>query len=137
MVLKLHLSHKLIGANKDLSFSLASMCNTVQTRCFLGCGDGEERNFLSKIYKERHVIGILTEIIYISSKEVLLLRLFDISAIPNLDINVVICYCSLSSDTIGTLLCQVWSPSLYLDAARVEDYLKYDNCYNLGIETEK
>ncbi|KAF8407099.1 hypothetical protein HHK36_006224 [Tetracentron sinense] len=66
------------------------MCITVQKRCFLGCGDGEERNFLSKIYKERRVIGILTESIYISSTEVLLMRLFDISAIPNMDINVVL-----------------------------------------------
>ncbi|KAF8407150.1 hypothetical protein HHK36_006276 [Tetracentron sinense] len=76
-VLKLHPSHKLIGADKDLNFSLASMCNTVQTSSFLGCRDAKEGNVLSKIYVERLLIG-----------------LFGISAIPNLDINVVICYWS-------------------------------------------
>ncbi|KAF8405021.1 hypothetical protein HHK36_009917 [Tetracentron sinense] len=53
--------HKLIGADKDLSFSMGSMRNTVQTRCFLGCGDGEEGNVLSKIYEEKLVIGYSPE----------------------------------------------------------------------------
>jgi coenzyme Q-binding protein COQ10 len=28
-----------------------------QTRCFLGCGDGEEGGVLSKVYEERRVMG--------------------------------------------------------------------------------
>ena len=28
-----------------------------QTRCFLGCGDGEEGSVLSKVYEERRVMG--------------------------------------------------------------------------------
>ncbi|KAF8406319.1 hypothetical protein HHK36_008405 [Tetracentron sinense] len=53
--------HKLIGADKDLNFSLGSMSNNVQTRCFLGCGDGEEGSVLAKIYEERRVIGYSPE----------------------------------------------------------------------------
>ncbi|KAK9269850.1 hypothetical protein L1049_025423 [Liquidambar formosana] len=54
--------HKSIGANKELDFSLGSMCHgNVQTRHFLGCGDGEEGGVLSRIYEERRVLGYSPE----------------------------------------------------------------------------
>lgn len=35
-----------------------------QTRCFLGCGDGEEGSVLSKVYEERRVMGYSPEQMY-------------------------------------------------------------------------
>ncbi|XP_059443558.1 uncharacterized protein LOC132175594 [Corylus avellana] len=48
----------------DLKFSWRSLSNdshTVQKRRFLGCGDGEEGGVLSKVYKERRVLGYSPE----------------------------------------------------------------------------
>ncbi|KAL6982905.1 hypothetical protein U1Q18_016299 [Sarracenia purpurea var. burkii] len=52
-----------IGGYKDLSSLWASSCNCsgVQRRGFLGCGDGEEGNVLSKVYEEKRVLGYSPE----------------------------------------------------------------------------
>lgn len=38
-------------------FMIENRQSFIQTRWFLGCGDGEEGNVLSKTYEERRVIG--------------------------------------------------------------------------------
>ncbi|XP_059636673.1 uncharacterized protein LOC132278800 [Cornus florida] len=55
--------NKLIGAYKDSDFAFGSICNrsVVQRRSFLGVGDGEEGNVLSKVYEERRVLGYSPE----------------------------------------------------------------------------
>lgn len=55
--------NKDIGAHKDLNSLLGSSCSgsAVQRRDFLGCGDGEEGNVLSKVYEERRVLGYSPE----------------------------------------------------------------------------
>ncbi|KAI8013225.1 hypothetical protein LOK49_LG05G03465 [Camellia lanceoleosa] len=55
--------NKNIGAHKDLNSLLGSSCSgrAVQRRDFLGCGDGEEGNVLSKVYEERRVLGYSPE----------------------------------------------------------------------------
>ncbi|XP_057974530.1 uncharacterized protein LOC131162249 [Malania oleifera] len=57
------LGHSSTGAHKDYNFSLGSVFSGsgVQTRRFLGCGDGEEGNVLSKVYEERRVLGYSPE----------------------------------------------------------------------------
>ena len=43
---------------KDDYASLGRLCNrAIQRRGFLGCGDGEEGNVLSKLYEEKRVMG--------------------------------------------------------------------------------
>lgn len=53
--------HKLIGSHHNVNSSLTSVrynnANIVQRRQFLGCGDGEEGDGLSKVYEERRVLG--------------------------------------------------------------------------------
>ncbi|KAA8528536.1 hypothetical protein F0562_035891 [Nyssa sinensis] len=55
--------NKLVGAHKGQKFSLGKVCgnSAVQRRGFLGCGDGEEGNVLSKVYEERRVLGYSPE----------------------------------------------------------------------------
>ncbi|KAK2660294.1 hypothetical protein Ddye_006827 [Dipteronia dyeriana] len=51
---------KLVGSHDFIDFSAKSFCNgtgIVQRRQFLGCGDGEEGDVLSKVYEERRVLG--------------------------------------------------------------------------------
>lgn len=51
---------KLIGTcqnNFDLSLANFYHINILQRRQFLGCGDGEEGDVLSKVYEERRVLG--------------------------------------------------------------------------------
>ena len=51
---------KLIGSHDYIDCSAKSLCNgtgIVQRRQFLGCGDGEEGDVLSKVYEERRVLG--------------------------------------------------------------------------------
>ncbi|KAL5558853.1 hypothetical protein UlMin_035064 [Ulmus minor] len=53
-----------IGANqRDVSFASGTLCDvsSVQRRRFLGCGDGEEGDVLSKVYEERRVMGYSPE----------------------------------------------------------------------------
>ncbi|KAF6174752.1 hypothetical protein GIB67_031276 [Kingdonia uniflora] len=45
-------------------YSLRTMRNAVQTRQFLGCGDGEEGSILSKTYEEKIVLGYSPEQLY-------------------------------------------------------------------------
>ncbi|KAJ8649694.1 hypothetical protein MRB53_002717 [Persea americana] len=52
---------KLIHNEKELKSAFGNKSNAVQTRCFLGCGDGEEGNVLSKTYEEKRVIGYSPE----------------------------------------------------------------------------
>ncbi|KAK1553793.1 hypothetical protein Q3G72_003659 [Acer saccharum] len=55
---------KLIGSHDYIDFSAKSLCNVtgiVQRRQFLGCGDGEEGDVLSKVYEERRVLGYTPE----------------------------------------------------------------------------
>lgn len=50
----------LIGCRDHIDFtssSLASDSGFLQRRQFLGCGDGEEGDGLSKVYEERRVLG--------------------------------------------------------------------------------
>ncbi|KAF8024664.1 hypothetical protein BT93_F1748 [Corymbia citriodora subsp. variegata] len=51
--------HRRSDANKDLRILRGSLHSgdAVQTRRFLGCGDGEEGGALSKVYEERRVLG--------------------------------------------------------------------------------
>lgn len=52
--------HKLIGAHGNTylpSENVNDNANFVQRRRFLGCGDGEEGDGLSKVYEERRVLG--------------------------------------------------------------------------------
>lgn len=52
--------HKLIGITQCNINSLIvdlSHTNILQRRQFLGCGDGEEGDVLSKVYEERVVLG--------------------------------------------------------------------------------
>ncbi|XP_077240728.1 uncharacterized protein LOC143881504 isoform X2 [Tasmannia lanceolata] len=53
--------HSLIDADKDLNLMSRNLRTAIQTRWFLGCGDGEEGNVLSKTYEERRVIGYSAE----------------------------------------------------------------------------
>lgn len=48
---------KLVDTEKKIKLSFGNKSNAVQTRWFLGCGDGEEGNVLCKTYEERRVIG--------------------------------------------------------------------------------
>lgn len=48
---------KLVDADKELCNSFRDSCGSIQSRCFLGCGDGEEGNVLSKTHEERRVVG--------------------------------------------------------------------------------
>ncbi|KAJ7958155.1 coenzyme Q-binding protein COQ10-like, mitochondrial-like [Quillaja saponaria] len=48
------------NCNKSLLGSFSNS-NAVQTRWFLGCGDGEEGCVLSKVYEERRVLGYSPE----------------------------------------------------------------------------
>ncbi|KAG2680377.1 hypothetical protein I3760_11G097100 [Carya illinoinensis] len=53
-----------VNGLRGLRFSLRSLfhnSHTVQTRRFLGCGDGEEDGFLSKVYEEKRVLGYSPE----------------------------------------------------------------------------
>lgn len=45
--------------HKDAGVLAGSLwnANNIQRRQFLGCGDGEEGGFLSKVYEERRVLG--------------------------------------------------------------------------------
>ncbi|KAL5847406.1 hypothetical protein ACOSQ3_010930 [Xanthoceras sorbifolium] len=55
---------KLIASHNNANFILAGLCNgtgIVQRRQFLGCGDGEEGDVLSKVYEERRVLGYSPE----------------------------------------------------------------------------
>nr|DAD29130.1 TPA_asm: hypothetical protein HUJ06_030598 [Nelumbo nucifera] len=52
---------KLVGTDNDVNFPLRNIYSIVQRRNFLGCGDGEEGNVLSKTYEERRVIGYSPE----------------------------------------------------------------------------
>ncbi|XP_058115111.1 uncharacterized protein LOC131258077 isoform X2 [Magnolia sinica] len=52
---------KLIDADKEGNLSFSRRHNAVQTRCFLGCGDGEEGSVLSKTHEERRVMGYSPE----------------------------------------------------------------------------
>ncbi|XAR61888.1 hypothetical protein NMG60_11016431 [Bertholletia excelsa] len=58
--------NKEIGVYKVPNFLLGSSCSggAVQRRGFLGCGDGEEGNALSKVYEERRVLGYSPEQLY-------------------------------------------------------------------------
>ncbi|KAI6689010.1 hypothetical protein NL676_025838 [Syzygium grande] len=51
--------HRPSDTNKDLRIFRGSLhsSDAVQTRRFLGCGDGEEGGALSKVYEERRVLG--------------------------------------------------------------------------------
>lgn len=53
--------HKLIGTHQNTNSLLSSFCqnnaNVLQRRRFLGVGDGEEGDVLSKVYEERRVLG--------------------------------------------------------------------------------
>ncbi|XP_030540030.1 coenzyme Q-binding protein COQ10 homolog, mitochondrial-like [Rhodamnia argentea] len=51
--------HRPSDANKDLRILWGSLHSgdAVQTRRFLGCGDGEEGGDLSRVYEERRVLG--------------------------------------------------------------------------------
>ncbi|XP_077245249.1 uncharacterized protein LOC143885126 [Tasmannia lanceolata] len=51
----------LVDIDKDTTLFSSNKCNAIQTRRFLGCGDGEEGNVLSKTYEERRVIGYSPE----------------------------------------------------------------------------
>ncbi|XP_042503123.1 coenzyme Q-binding protein COQ10 homolog, mitochondrial [Macadamia integrifolia] len=51
----------LVGTDQYIKSSIGSLQNTVQKRCFLGCGDGEEGNVLSRNYEEKRVIGYSPE----------------------------------------------------------------------------
>lgn len=55
-----------ICANRDCNSLLGRGCcgNAIQRRGFLGCGDGEEGNVLSKVYEERRVMGYSQEQLY-------------------------------------------------------------------------
>lgn len=57
--------HKLIGIHQNTNSSLASFSqnngNVLQRRRFLGVGDGEEGDVLSKVYEERRVLGYSPE----------------------------------------------------------------------------
>ncbi|CAO2178073.1 unnamed protein product, partial [Urochloa humidicola] len=44
-------------ADPRVSVMGAGRTTRTQTRCFLGCGDGEEGSVLSKVYEERRVMG--------------------------------------------------------------------------------
>lgn len=50
-----------VGVHKDLDFSVGSLYHNVQTRHFLGCGDGEEGGVLSKVYEEKRLMGYSPE----------------------------------------------------------------------------
>ncbi|XP_043688114.1 coenzyme Q-binding protein COQ10 homolog, mitochondrial-like [Telopea speciosissima] len=52
---------RLVGTDQYIKPSIGSLQNTVQKRCFLGCGDGEEGNVLSRNYEEKRVIGYSPE----------------------------------------------------------------------------
>ncbi|KAJ4982118.1 hypothetical protein NE237_032955 [Protea cynaroides] len=52
---------RLVGTDQDMNSSIGGLPRTVQKRSFLGCGDGEEGNVLSKNYEERRVIGYSPE----------------------------------------------------------------------------
>lgn len=47
----------LIGTTKDIQYNAGNLQRNSQIRRFLGCGDGDEGNVLSKTYEERRVIG--------------------------------------------------------------------------------
>lgn len=48
--------HRLFDQDRKISESFRDI-SAVQSRRFLGCGDGEEAGVLSKIYEERRVMG--------------------------------------------------------------------------------
>ncbi|KAM7518325.1 hypothetical protein LguiB_017287 [Lonicera macranthoides] len=52
-----------VVARKDVYAPLGSICNSsiIQTRGFLGCGDGEEGNVLAKVHEEKRVMGYSPE----------------------------------------------------------------------------
>ena len=59
--------NKEIRAYKDFNSLWGNACSggAVQRRGFLGCGDGEEGNVLSKVYEEKRVMGYVCSDIYI------------------------------------------------------------------------
>ncbi|XP_010918010.1 uncharacterized protein [Elaeis guineensis] len=52
---------KLVDADKVFCNSFRDSYSSAQTRWFLGCGDGEEGNVLSKTHEERRVMGYSPE----------------------------------------------------------------------------
>ncbi|KAL5999334.1 hypothetical protein ACLOJK_040794 [Asimina triloba] len=49
----------LTNSGRALSSSFLTRHNAVQGRSFLGCGDGEEGDMLSKTHEERRVLGLI------------------------------------------------------------------------------
>jgi coenzyme Q-binding protein COQ10 len=49
-----------IGTRKEIQCDAGNLQRSPQIRRFLGCGDGDEGNVLSKTYEERRVIGYVT-----------------------------------------------------------------------------
>ncbi|MQM05235.1 hypothetical protein Taro_038040 [Colocasia esculenta] len=52
---------KLVNVDADVSLLRRNLRSAGQTRLFLGCGDGEEGNVLSKSHEERRVLGYTPE----------------------------------------------------------------------------
>ncbi|XP_043699634.1 coenzyme Q-binding protein COQ10 homolog, mitochondrial-like [Telopea speciosissima] len=52
---------RLVRTDRDMNSSIRGLPHTVQRRCFLGYGDEEEGNVLSRNYEERRVIGYSPE----------------------------------------------------------------------------
>ncbi|XP_058221069.1 uncharacterized protein LOC131331203 [Rhododendron vialii] len=51
---------RVLKGNKDVGFYEDFNC-VIQRRGFLGCGDGDEGNVLSKVYEERRILGYSPE----------------------------------------------------------------------------